>query len=144
MKKLPQDFPQANLRPIGLRFAFGKSFGAFSQSFLTGIPAWACVLPHILSSCITVCTTSQRVTPNFVTEISGCMEIQICRCLEILVFHHGDHYLPPWRSDFAAFILKVEWQQSLISMVAVCDITAGKIESLSSGKLGSPCILRFL
>ena len=28
-KKLTQDFPQANLPPIGLRFAFGKSFGSF-------------------------------------------------------------------------------------------------------------------
>ena len=39
VKKLPQDFPQVNLRPIGLRFAFGQSFG----SFLTWIPAWVCV-----------------------------------------------------------------------------------------------------
>ena len=56
VKKLPQDFPQANLPPIGLRFAFGKSFG----SFLTWIPAWACVLPHIPSSCITVYTTCKE------------------------------------------------------------------------------------
>ena len=29
-------------------------------------------------------------------------------------------------------------------MVANCDLTGGKLGSLSSGKLGYPCILRFM
>ena len=50
---------------IFLRQTFGLSasglplenlLGAFSQSFLTWIPAWACVLLHLPSSCITVYT----------------------------------------------------------------------------------------
>ena len=52
VKKLPQDFPQANLRPISLRFAFGKSFG----SFLTK-------LSH-MDPCLGMCFTSPTFVPH--------------------------------------------------------------------------------
>ena len=56
--------------------------------------------------------------------------------------------LPPRRSQsatmenrFYRFYNESRMWQSLISMVANCDLTSGKLEFLSSGILGSPCIL---
>ena len=89
---------------------------------------------------VTVTVTVWQVTRSFVTEISGFMEIQVCHCLQILVCPFWDHSLPPWGSDFTAFIMKVYMRSEvwgLISMVANCDLPGGKLGCLSSS-------LRFL
>ena len=78
MKKLPQDFPQANLQPIGLRFSIGKSFG----SFLTK-------LSH-MDPCLGDCYTS----PTYV--LLHCLYNIGCNCqLIILVTAYNYSILQP-------------------------------------------------